>query len=522
MKDFKILTTLAVVLLLAVPSHAGWRDDLTEVLAMEPGADRTDKVERIARAEPAWEEVAALIEGLEFPEVETGDFVLGMTLCIDDVERPYVLYIPPGYQRTEAAPLLVRLHGGVGRGDIEPEPLEHAKEDEFIPVAEEKDWVVLYPFGQMGATWWDDVGMANVRNLIRTVKRVYNIDDDRVWLEGFSDGGSAGFAHAMVTPNDYAAIVALNGHMGVGSISGGLHLYAPNLSNTPIYAVTTKADELYPSGKMRPTFEMAMKAKADIIYRELDGAHDFGYAEAEMPRMLRFLERHGREPFPSRITWETGESRFGQCRWFKIDEVTTGDAEKWHRDFNTALVDERITVGFVPDYAFEGEGVKVSSVVEETAAEAMGLEAGDIIIGGGRMPIANLDDLVAYKALLERGSPIELRVLRGDGERILSDNLPEKANYLIFKREIPSGLAHTGYSANEIWAKTSRVGAFSIFMHPDMVNLEDPVTVTWNGKVVYEETVKPDIAFMIENFLENRDRRLLYVARLEFDQQEQR
>ncbi len=513
-----MLTTLAVALLLAVPSHAGWRDDLAEIIEMEPGDDRVSKVERIARVEPGWEEVAALIRGLEFPEVETGEFVLGTTLCIDDVERPFVLYIPSGYEPALPAPLLVRLHGGVGRGDIIPEPLEYVKEDEFIPVAEERGWMVLYPLGQMGATWWDDVGMANIRNLVRTVKRGYNIDDDRLWLEGFSDGASAGFTHAMVVPNDYAAIVALNGHMGVGSINGDLHLYAPNLSNTPIYAVTTKADELYPSDKMRPTFEMAVKAEANVLYRELEGAHDFGYAETEMPRIVRFLERHGREPFPSKIVWETGEARFGQCRWFKIDEVTTGDIENWHKEFNTALVDERITVGFVPDYTFEGEGVKVSSVVEKTAAEAMGLEAGDIIIRGPRMPVKDLDGLVAYKATLERGSPIELTVLREGGEKTLSDNLPEKANYLIFKREIPSGLAHAGYYANRIWVKTSRVGAFSILIHPDMVNLDDPVTVTWNGKVVHEEPVKPDVAFMIENFLENRDRRLLYVARLEFDE----
>jgi len=508
---------LLFALLLAVPTYAGWREDLAEVLGMDPGEERDGKVERIVRAEPGWDEVAAVIRDLEFPEVGTGDFVLGVTLCTDDVERPYVLYIPTGYDPEVPTPLLVRLHGGVGRGDIEPEPLEHAKEDEFVPVAEEKGWVVLYPFGQMGATWWDDVGMANIRNLIRMVKRQYNIDDDRVWLEGFSDGASAGFTHAMVAPDDYAAIVALNGNMGVGSIDGGLDLYAPNLSNTPIYAVTTKADELYPSEKMRPTFEMALKAGADMIYRELEGTHEFGYAETEMPRIVRFLERHGRGPFPPKIVWETGDPRFGRCRWFKIDQVSTGDPEKWHKDFNTALVDERITVGFVPDYKFEGKGIKVSSVLEETAAEAMGLEAGDIIIGGGGLPIEGLDDLVTYKSSLERGNPVELKVLREGARKTLSGNLPEKANYLIFKREVPSGLAHAGYCANSIWVKTSRVGAFSLFIHPDMVNLDEEVTVTWNGEVVYDGSVKPDIAFMIENFLENRDRRLLYVARLRME-----
>ncbi len=515
MRPLRVLTAMVVAFTLAPPALAGWREDLAEVLDMEPGEERDGRIERIARAEPDWEDVAAAIEALEYPAVDTEDFVLAAAMCIDGAERPYVIYVPKGYDPAVPAPLLVRIHGGVGRGDIFPEPLKFAGEDEFIPVAEEKGWVVLYPLGQMGATWWDDVGMANMRNLIRTVKRGYNIDDDRVWLEGFSDGASGGFTHAMVSPDDYAAIVALNGHMGVGSINGGLHLYAPNLSNTPIYAVTTKEDELYPSEKMRPTFEMAVKAGADIIYRELEGGHDFEYAATEMPRIVRFLERNGRDPFPPRIVWEAGEARFGRCRWFKIDAVTTAEPEKWHKEYNTALVDERITVGFVPDYEFEGEGVRVSSVLEETAAEAMGLEAGDIIIGSPGMPIKDLDGLVAYKAKLERGSPIELRVVRGDGERTLRGSLPDKANYLVFRREIPSGLARAGYYANRIWVKTSRVGAFSVFIHPDMVNLNDPVTVTWNGKVVFDRAVEPDIAFMVRNFLDNRDRRLLYVARLE-------
>ena len=35
-----------------------------------------------------------------------------------------------------------------------------------------------------------------------------------------------------------------------------------------------------------------------------------------------------------------------------------------------------------------------------------------------------------------------------------------------------------------------------------------------DGKVVHDAPVEPDLEFMIDNFLENRDRRLLYVAEI--------
>jgi predicted esterase len=505
-------SALVLLLLSALPAVAGWQENLEQVLEMDPGPDRDDLVSRIARAGPDWEEVAGQIRDIEFEPAEKGTLLLRSTRCIDGVDRPWVLYVPPAYEPSLGFPLLLRLHGGVNRGDIIDDPVGYAREDQFLSVGETEGWFLLYPFGQEGATWWDRVGMANIRNLIRTVKCDYNIDDDRVWVEGFSDGASAAFAWAMVEPSDFGAFVALNGHMGVGSISGDLPLYAPNLSNTPVYAVTTKGDELYPSHKLRTTIEMAQKAGADIIYRELEGEHDFEYADYEIPRIVDFLKRHRRDPFPGAIVWEAGDTSFGRCHWIRIDRITTDEPAHWHEDFNTALVSERVTIGFVPDYEFEGEGVKVSSVVKETAAEEMGLEKDDVIIRGGSMEIASMDGLVAYKATLKRGDPIEITVRRGQETKILRGTLPKPSNYLIFKREVPSGLVHASLRGNRLVVESSRVGALTFFVHPDIIRLDEDFSIIWNGEEVFEGRIEPDVEFLVRNFLEDRDRQLLYVA----------
>jgi poly(3-hydroxybutyrate) depolymerase len=514
----RVLVIVFFSLLVAAPAAAGpadWQQAFDELLSAAPDAQGALLAE-VERAEPVWTDVVARIQAMSFPDAsERGTAVLRTTVCEDGVERPWVIVIPADYDPGMPTPLLVVLHGGVSRTTIEEDPLAYVGEDEFGSLIRDRGWLALYPFGQVGATWWDEVGMANIRGLVRTVKREYNVDDDRVWMAGFSDGASAGFLHAMVAPDDYAAFVALNGHMGVGSLDGDLPLYAPNFSNTPVYAVTTFGDQLYPSARMRPTIAMAREAGGDIFYRELEGEHEFSYAGDELPRIGRFLERHPRDPFPSGIVWETAGPEFGRCRWFAIDRVTTDEPKAWHADHNAALVDEAVTIGFQPDDAFEGIGVRVASLAEgDYPAAAMGLEAGDIIVAGGGEPIATMDDLGAFKAGLKRGDTFELTVLRGEGKVTLDGKMPEPANYLLFKRDVPSGLARASCSANTIDVETSRVGAFRVFVHPDMVRLDRNLVIRANGETVFDGRVAPDVGFLLKNFLANRDRKLLYVAEI--------
>jgi poly(3-hydroxybutyrate) depolymerase len=517
MASVRISVFVVLVLVVTVQAYGSWQADLDRLIRMEVGPEQEALLAKIVRLEPDWHEVAQRIRATGFPAPTRTGTLLDSTECLDGITRPWVLYVPSGYDPGVPTPMIVWLHGGVGRANIIDDPLGYIEEDRFRALAEEKAWLVLYPFGQHGATWWDRVGMANISHLVRTVKRDYNVDDDRVWMEGFSDGGSACFAHAMVAPTDYAAFVALNGHIGVGSLSGDLPLYAPNLVNSPLYVITTREDPLYPSHKMRRTIERARSAGADILYREYGGGHAFVYADQEMPLIARFFTRHPRDPLPHSITWEAGDPRYGQCRWFKIEEISTEEAAAWHGDYNTALVDDRITIGFVNDDAFEEGGVKIGTVVEQSAAEAMGLLPGDIITGAGDMAVDTIDDIYEFKATLKRGDAFSLEVKREGQEILLTGQIPEPGTYYVFKREKPSGIARVSSSANHIEVETSRVAAFKIFIHPDIVSLDDNLVVTWNGEVVYDAKVEGDIEFLLRNFLLNRDRMLLYAAGLYFE-----
>ncbi len=519
-KRIPVLTLAAIIAAAAFagasPAAADWRADLEELARADPGPRQEELLSKVPRANPGWREVAAAIEALPFGDVEAGAYEFRQTVCTDGVERPWVLFVPPSYDPRAPTPLFVILHGGVSWPDITDDPLGDAREDEWAAPATEYGWLVLYPFGQEGATWWDDVGMANIRNLVRAVKREYNVDDDRVYMGGFSDGGSAAFCWAMLEPTDFAAFVALNGHMGVGSLDGDLDTYAPNFYNSAVYAVTTFDDALYPSAKMRATIEMAQRAGGDVFYRELAGTHSFDYADAEIPLIARWLARHPRDPLPAEVVWEAATAEFGRCRWFQIDEVTPDGAAEWHNDYNVTLVDERITFGFMPADA-EGPGVPVSKVIDESPAAEIGLQEGDVIVGIGDKTVTDMDDLDAWKETAARGDAFTLRVKRNGDELTLSGRIPPPENHYVFKRARPSARANVTVAGNRVDVRGSRLGAFTVYVHPDMFNLDENVVIAVDGVTAFDAKVVPDVAFMLQNFLEHRDRKALYVAAVEVD-----
>ncbi len=516
---------------------AAWMEPLAELLVTEDADARDDGaydelIARVLNEEPVWSDVADAIRSMSYPDLQTsGDAELRATVCTDGVERPWVLVPPSGYDPAHPTPLLVVLHGGVGRATLIDDPLEYATESHFVGLARDRGWFALLPFGQIEATWWDEVGYESIESLVRTVKREYNIDDDRVYMSGFSDGASAGFFFAMTMPTDYAAIVALNGHIGVGSLDGDQPTYAQNMAAVPVYATTTFDDGLYPSWKMQGTIEMAQRAGGDILYRELAGEHDLTpFAGTEMPLIGDFLDRHPRDPFPPSIQWESTGALFGRCRWISIDAYAPGKTARWHRDYNVEMIDDRITFGFHPDWdgSEEGNGIPVDGLSDgDYPATRMGLLAGDVIVGAGTpaaeeeratvMDIGTLDDLNAFKETLERGDAFSLVVMRDEGRMTLDGALDPVGYYNIFKREVPTAAVRAHVSGNRVHIDPSALGAFSVYIYPELFNLDEKITVMVGEDVLFDATVEPDLAYTLRDYLERRDRSMLCAARLSFD-----
>ncbi len=489
-----------------------WRSDFDE-LVRAPEARQSDLMRSVLDKHPNWRELWDAIRQIQFPRNEGGKTILRESTGSDGKTRPWVLYVPKSYRSNVETPFLVVLHGSVTRPQIQSDPVGSLTNDPWLKLADRMGAILAAPMGQAGATWWDAVGMANIKSIVRAVKQDYKVDDDRVFMGGFSDGASGAFVHAMLDSEDYAAFVALNGDMSVGSEDGGLDLYATNLYNSPMYVVTTDKDELYPTRHMRPLIEMAQNAFATILYHELQGHHSFDYAETELPQIEMFLSRHPRDPIPSRIFWEASDPKFGAYRWFQIDGVADGKAESWHQEHNAMVVDDSVSVGIQPDSEFKGKGVRIASLAEgETLARSAGLQVGDVIVEANGRKIDSESDLSTFKQTVRRGDSVTLLVDREGSRQSLKGNLPATRSHLAFKRGPTSAMAQAMFSANNFYVDGSRLGAYTIKIDPNLVRLDRQVSVSRNGRWVFQGMVKPSAEVLLRDFLKNRDRKKIVIA----------
>ena len=469
------------------------------------------------------EEVYAILSNWqEYSQLsETGVFQTGEITFADTLTAPFSYYIPSSYQPQKPTPLLVYLHGGVGRPQFVDTEQMHS-DNIFAQMAEEQGWLLLIPYANQDCMWWEENGYQNIRNQIIFLKKSFNIDDDQVFLTGISDGGSGSFHIAMTRPDLFASFHPLIGMISVGNQVNGKQTYPANLKNRFTAAYNNDNDGLYPAAEMRRLMDMAQKAEADLYYREFWGfGHNVDWLEDYKTEFIGKMQNHFRDPFQPELYWETAEPEFSKCDWLEISKIDTlRKAADWHKSFNIQLTDERMMFGFRHDQEYEAEGTLISNVVENSAAENAGLQVGDIIIGMDSKKAANIDSLTTWRDARKRGDEFSLTVLRDGAELVLEGRFPEPESYDAFRFSKPSGAVKARYYGNIFEIETSRVKEISLYFHPDMINPEIPVVIYINGGKAFSGKIGYDQEFIIENYFNNFDRKALWINKITLQAQE--
>ena len=136
-------------------------------------------------------------------------------------ERPYTVRLPSAYDRETPAPLLISLHGYGASGGLQERKFFH-----FRRPADARGWIYAYPNGQRdaaGQRYWnataaccdfffsqvDDV--TYISGLIDEVSRQYNVDAERVFIVGHSNGGFMAHRLACELSDRVTAVVSIAG-----------------------------------------------------------------------------------------------------------------------------------------------------------------------------------------------------------------------------------------------------------------------------------------------------------------------
>jgi polyhydroxybutyrate depolymerase len=150
------------------------------------------------------------------------------TLVHDGLNREYVLYIPNSYDGTSAVPLLVNFHGFGGSAS------EFMSYADMRSLAESDTFILVYPQGSCldGSSHWnacplggdnksnsDDFGF--VESMINEISSQYNVDMERIYAAGYSNGGMMAYGLANYKSDLIAAVASVSGAMldCVGSTS---------------------------------------------------------------------------------------------------------------------------------------------------------------------------------------------------------------------------------------------------------------------------------------------------------------
>ena len=432
---------------------------------------------------------------------------------------PWYYYIPRGYDPQQPHGMIIWLHGGVGREDYS-EPDEYVYQHPFIELAEEADMLLLIPMSRKDCMWWERAGEQHVREELLLMKEKFNIDDDRVYMSGFSDGGSGSFHFSYRLPNDYAGFYPLNGMVSVAAHVTDKPCFIRNMQNRYLRVVNTDEDALYPAASTRLTIDLAISAGADISYHEYWGVgHNWGYFDEDIPLISKDMARRARDNFQPKLYWECLNAvEYNRCDWLEITGLDTLTArQEWQQEYNVQLPETRIAFGFFNDAEFKGDGILVDKVIEGTVAEEMGLRGADIIIAMDEVTTTNIGELNELKQSKQRGNAVSLLVYR-EGETLLLEGVFPEISYsdALFYNQ-PSGAVHGNYSANTFDLQTSCVQSLIIYINPEMVNMKIPVQVIINDKEVFNEIVDYDRFIMQEDVLKNKDRKAVWVNKLEFE-----
>jgi pimeloyl-ACP methyl ester carboxylesterase len=228
-------------------------------------------------------------------------------------EIPYLLRVPLTYHEDRPAPLLVYLSGGAGFA------IDAMNTAEDIVAA--TDYLVLYP--QAAEYWWKPEVARRFDAVLNNVLQRYNVDRDRIYLTGFSNGGTGALYFATLWPQRFAAVVSL---MGAGQCNDQVKAGLPNLKNLPLLFVHGENDQRI-SPDCSTTTHAALTELVPAMKPELkilaNRAHDITLLSDD-GLTLAYFKGKLRNPFPREVEISLSDALAARGYWIEIVDGRPG------------------------------------------------------------------------------------------------------------------------------------------------------------------------------------------------------
>lgn len=356
-------------------------------------------------------------------------------------ELPLRVFIPRSYKNTVKTPCILLLHGAIGISHLsDADSLNKFDDDVLYQTLKKQNYIIIRPVAdkQINFNWAEKPQDGNrekpnytyraLISMIRSLKKILNIDDEKLIAMGHSDGSDGAIGLGIYSPNVFAGIVAYNSMLS--NIFAGDY-YIRNIVNRPFYIVHSDLDAVRRIAYTRSIMNALKIFDKQIIYKEYFGyTHYDKHLDLDLPYAIKFIDSIRRNPFKDSLYWQTSHDViFNSCDWLKVTRANFDKAAAvWDKGFNL-----KISIG-----------------------------------NGQEVPYYFLDK-----------------------------------NHMVLKAY---------YHQNTFTVLSSRIKELEILISPTMVDMNKPIIVNVDGKQVFKAIVKPDKAFVLQNFKNDFDRAANWVA----------
>ncbi|MEO8855065.1 MAG: M28 family peptidase [Ginsengibacter sp.] len=79
-----------------------------------------------------------------------------------------------------------------------------------------------------------------------------------------------------------------------------------------------------------------------------------------------------------------------------------------------------VTLGFMPDYTFQGSGVRADEIIDGKIAQKAGMKAGDVIVKLGEYPVTDINNYMEALSKFKKGDSTNVTILRGSENKIFN------------------------------------------------------------------------------------------------------
>jgi len=193
------------------------------------------------------------------------------------VRMGYLIYLPLQYEKRDAWPLLLFLHGSGERGN-DLERVKRHGPPKLIAAGKHFPFIVVSPQCPKGQ-WWQPVELIA---LLDYLVKNYKIDEDRIYVTGLSMGGFGTWALAAYRPHRFAALAPICG--------GGEVYWAEDLAHLPIWAFHGAKDRGVPLRRSQEMVEAINKKGGHAkltVYPE--AGHDAWTETYNNPQLYKWL-----------------------------------------------------------------------------------------------------------------------------------------------------------------------------------------------------------------------------------------